>query len=291
MTQISIAVPVYNSETMLREALECLRTQTFRDFEVLILDNCSTDSTRAIAQEFVDADPRFRLQVQPFNKGVMQNFIDGLHLATAPYFLWRAFDDVTDDHYLADLHALLAADPRMKLATGIIRTLYLDGGKERVFPEPPRSSNEALDILSLMFRSHAGWFYGLWDREALRIVWDDVMRIMAKPWAFDHLILLPFILDRAIAFAPTTAFTKYIKRTSETPRDRRRPPVAEMLEFRRDFIAWCRKAIGHRFCGKPLTRAILQIAVWFYAGKRVYRFRTVLRRALVERWRGKTAAP
>lgn len=278
MTEISIAVPVYNGEAMLRKALECLRIQTFRDFEVIILDNASTDGTRAIAQSFVDADPRFRLLVQPFNKGAMGNFIDGVNAATAPRFLFRAHDDVTDERYLEELHGALLANPGAKLATGIVRSMLLDGGKQRVFGFPRPTGNELVDVLRLMFRSHAGWFYGLWDMAAFRPVWDEMLRIFPHPWASDHLILFPFLLDRAIAFAPRTTFTKYIKRTTETPRSRARPSLEEILQFRRDFAAWCGGQIDQRHAARPWMRRALHIALWFYVNKRVYRFRTLARR-------------
>lgn len=287
MTQICIAVPVHNGESMLREALACLRDQTFRDFEVIILDNASTDATRAIAQEFVDADPRFRLVVQPYNKGAMGNFIDGIDLAQAPYFLWRAFDDVTDELYLEELHELLIADPRKKLATGVVRSLLLDGGRERIIHAPTLTGMEFLDILILMFRSHAGWFYGLWDLAALRPVWAEMLRVFPHPWASDHLIMFPFLLDRAVAFSPRTTFTKYIKRVSDAPRKRERPRFAEIYRFRRDFSLWCGGEIDRRFAARPLMRHSLRVALWFHTNKRVYRFRTLLRRAVVEKLGGR----
>ena len=283
MTQISIAVPVYNGESMLREALECLRIQTFRDFEVIILDNASTDGTRAIAQSFVDADPRFRLVVQAENKGAMGNFIDGINMASAPYFLWRAFDDVTDERYLEELHGLLVADPHRKLATGLVRSLLLDGGRDRLIRPPALTGLEFIDILILMFKSHAGWFYGLWDLAALRTVWDEMLRVFPHPWASDHLIMFPFLLDRAVGFTEKTTFTKYIKRTSGAPRNRTRPPLEEILAFRRDFSTWCGGEIDRRYAGRPLMRVGLRIALWFYTNKRVYRFRTLLRRAVAQK--------
>ena len=280
MTAISIAVPVYNGEAMLHDALECLRTQTFGDFEVVILDNASTDGTRAIAQSFVDRDPRFRLIVQPHNKGAMGNFIDGLATASARFFLFRAHDDINDERYLEELHKALISDPHMKLATGVVRSMLLDGGKERVFTFPRLTGNELIDILQLMFRSHAGWFYGLWDRQAFRGVWEEMLRVFPHPWASDHLIMFPFLLDRAVAYAPATTFTKYIKRTSDAPRSKMRPPVEEILQFRRDFSRWCGGVIDQRFAARPLMRRALRVALWFYVNKRVYRFRTLIRRWL-----------
>lgn len=56
---ISVILPVYNGAAYLREALESLRRQTFRDFEVIIIDDCSTDESPNIAESF--DDPRFHL--------------------------------------------------------------------------------------------------------------------------------------------------------------------------------------------------------------------------------------
>ena len=287
MAQISIAVPVYNGEAMLGDALECLRIQSFTDFEVVILDNASTDATRAIAQSFVDRDARFRLIVQPFNKGAMGNFIDGLASATAPTFLFRAHDDIDDAIYLEELHGALTANPQAKLATGVVRSMLLDGGKQRVFTFPRLTGVEFIDVVQLLFRSHAGWFYGLWDVQAFREVWDEMLRAFPHPWASDHLIMFPFLIDRAVVHSPRTTFTKYIKRRSDAPRSRARPPLAEMLQFRRDFASWCGAVIDRRFAGRPFMRRALHVALWFYVNKRVYRFRTVLRVWIAEKLRSK----
>jgi glycosyltransferase involved in cell wall biosynthesis len=280
MAEITIAVPVYNGQEFIRRCLECLQSQTFRDFEVLVLDNASTDRTRDIIEEFVAADSRFRLVVQPHNKGALANFIDGFDAATTRYFLWRAFDDLSDENYLEELRTTLKQHPEAKLATGVVRSLRLDGSKERHYPPPRLTGIEVLDILTLMFKSHAGWFYGLWDREALAPIWRDVLRAFPHAWASDHLALFPLLVGRACAFTDRTTFSMYIKKIKTTPRSSARPPVSEMLAYRRDSASFCNRIVDARFPNKPLTRAVLKTAVWFYVGKRVYRFRTVAGRAL-----------
>ncbi|MFF3213143.1 CDP-glycerol glycerophosphotransferase family protein [Streptomyces sp. NPDC002886] len=62
--RLSIVVPVYNVELYLDECLESLAAQTFGDFEVVLLDDGSTDGSAALAQAFVDRDDRFRLVLQ-----------------------------------------------------------------------------------------------------------------------------------------------------------------------------------------------------------------------------------
>lgn len=57
--RISIIVPVYNTEQYLRTCLESIRTQTFQDFEVLVVNNDSPDHAQTIIDEFAAKDPRF----------------------------------------------------------------------------------------------------------------------------------------------------------------------------------------------------------------------------------------
>ena len=53
MPRVSVAMPVYNGERFLRQAVDSLLAQTFRDFEFVIVDNCSTDGTEAICREVI----------------------------------------------------------------------------------------------------------------------------------------------------------------------------------------------------------------------------------------------
>ncbi len=59
--RLSVIVPFQDVETYLDECLESIARQTFRDFEVVMVDDGSTDRSTAIAEEFCARDPRFRL--------------------------------------------------------------------------------------------------------------------------------------------------------------------------------------------------------------------------------------
>ncbi|MFC1436884.1 CDP-glycerol glycerophosphotransferase family protein [Streptacidiphilus sp. N1-10] len=67
--RLSVVVPIYNVELYLEECLASLAAQTFDDFEVVMVDDGSTDSSAEIAEAFAQRDPRFRL-VQQENKGL-----------------------------------------------------------------------------------------------------------------------------------------------------------------------------------------------------------------------------
>ena len=74
MPRVSIAMPVYNGERFLRQAVDSLLAQTFSDFEFVIADNCSTDGTEAICRDYVARDPRVRYYRNERNIGGPANF-------------------------------------------------------------------------------------------------------------------------------------------------------------------------------------------------------------------------
>jgi glycosyltransferase involved in cell wall biosynthesis len=78
---VSICVPTYNGEAHLRECLDSLRAQTFRDFEVVITDDTSTDETAAIAREYAQRDARFKFHANPRRLGLVGNWNCGIRLA------------------------------------------------------------------------------------------------------------------------------------------------------------------------------------------------------------------
>ena len=91
--KISIGIPVYNGERFLRICLESLLAQTFTDYEIIISDNASTDSTRSICLEYAKKDKRIKYIKQEKNIGVIPNFYFVLEKAIGKYFMWAAVDD------------------------------------------------------------------------------------------------------------------------------------------------------------------------------------------------------
>jgi len=62
MVQISLGLPVFNGEDYLRDCIDAILAQSFRDFELVISDNASTDSTGRICREYAAYDPRIRVK-------------------------------------------------------------------------------------------------------------------------------------------------------------------------------------------------------------------------------------
>ena len=98
--KLSIGMPVYNGELFIERAIESILAQTFTDFELIISDNASTDSTQEICQNFSKKDDRIRIFKQEKNIGVHRNFYFLLSQARGEYFAWAAVDDYLDKDFM-----------------------------------------------------------------------------------------------------------------------------------------------------------------------------------------------
>ena len=100
---ISVLVPIYNVERYLRRCLASIQAQTFTDLEVICINDGSTDSSREIIADFVDADPRFRVIDKP-NTGYGASMNIGLREARGHYVGIVESDDFIDPEMYAVLH-------------------------------------------------------------------------------------------------------------------------------------------------------------------------------------------
>jgi glycosyltransferase involved in cell wall biosynthesis len=121
--RISVTLPVFNGERYLAQAIRSILDQTYRDFELIISDNASTDRTEDICRSFVAQDRRIRYVRQPRNIGASPNFNVCYALASGEYFKWAAHDDYLEPEYLAACVAALDADPDAVLCQSLVRLI------------------------------------------------------------------------------------------------------------------------------------------------------------------------
>jgi glycosyltransferase involved in cell wall biosynthesis len=92
--RITIGMPVYNGEQFLRQAVDSLLDQTYRNFELIICDNCSMDATEDICRSYAAADKRVRYHRNASNIGAPRNFNLAFSLSNTEYFKWAGADDI-----------------------------------------------------------------------------------------------------------------------------------------------------------------------------------------------------
>ena len=107
MVKVSIGVPVYNGEEYLRQCLNSIIEQTFKDFEVILVDDGSTDNSFVICQEYVAKDSLFRL-IHQKNKGTAGTRNTCLKYMHGEFITWIDSDDKIKPDYLEKLLQLQA---------------------------------------------------------------------------------------------------------------------------------------------------------------------------------------
>lgn len=92
--RVSIGLAVRNGEQFLEDAIDSILAQTYRDFELIISDNASTDRTEEICRRYASLDARIRYQRNLANIGGANNENLTFKMARGEYFRWAAHDDV-----------------------------------------------------------------------------------------------------------------------------------------------------------------------------------------------------
>lgn len=100
---ISIGMTTYNGEKYLREQIDSILQQTFDDFELIICDDCSTDNTKQILQEYAEKDKRIKLHFNEKNLGFKKNFEKAISFCTREYIALTDQDDIWLPNHLQDL--------------------------------------------------------------------------------------------------------------------------------------------------------------------------------------------
>ena len=98
---VSIGLPVFNGEKGLESAINSLLEQDYSNFEIIISDNGSTDSTPKICETFVGKDKRIKYFRSEENRGTIWNFNRVFELSSGEYFMWAADDDSRSSDFIS----------------------------------------------------------------------------------------------------------------------------------------------------------------------------------------------
>jgi len=136
--KISIVLPVYNREKLLPLAIESCLNQSFKDFELIIIDDCSKDNSVLVAKEYAGQDSRIKVIVNQTNKKLPSSLNIAFKEANGRYFTWTSDDNLFHEKALEEMNNFLDNSPDI----GLVYTDYTlidEQGKvgARLYQEPP----------------------------------------------------------------------------------------------------------------------------------------------------------
>jgi glycosyltransferase involved in cell wall biosynthesis len=212
---VSIGLPVYNGERFLRRSLDALLGQSFRDFELVISDNASTDGTPQIISEYAAADSRVRHMRAAVNAGVEANFRRVLNESIAPYFMWAGCDDWWAPTFVERAFAALERDPNAVVAMSDVQRedengKALDTVRFSGPMDPSRMTPARLALMLAGGRPFHLFVYGLFRADVLRRTFTGFAPVVAA----DRLLMCRMALTGGFVPVGDVLHKRLIRRAS-----------------------------------------------------------------------------
>jgi len=127
--KISVITPAYNAGKFIAEAIESILNQSFRDFEFIIIDDCSKDNTAKIIMDYQKKDHRIKYYKNSKNLGIAGNRNKGISLATGKYVVWQDADDISLPDRLKRQYEFMENHPEVGICGGYLQFFDENGDK------------------------------------------------------------------------------------------------------------------------------------------------------------------
>lgn len=262
---VSVILPVYNAAAHLPETLDSVVHQTYRSFEVILVDDGSRDESLTIARSWQERHPdRIRILQHPggVNKGVSATRNLGIQHARGTYTAFLDADDMWFADKLEQHVALMEGDPTIGLSYTKARIVRDEHG-EKFIPgveilggTPPLGSqkvilvqiiNVSLNYIfsTVMVRTDLLRSVGCFDEDLIFQTEDRIM--VAKISAYHRIVLLPEVLCTYRAHG--TSYTAHALRSGIIP--------AIFFEMQTTVMAWLAEKKDRRSWARDISRVIL----------------------------------
>lgn len=221
-------MPVYNGEKYIRQALDSLLAQGFKDFELIISDNASTDNTAEICLDYAIKDERIYYHHNEINFGSLKNFELVLELSKGDYFMWAADHDLWHPTFISRCVEIMEKDPDVVLCYS--RTMRIDpnGNSLGLASNQIDTRNRPpIERFKHFIWNNVGGdlIYGVFKAEAIKQI---PVRFV---WGPDQAILAELSLKGSFAQIPDTLF--YWRKIRDETLDFRKQTVPFVMDPKR----------------------------------------------------------
>ena len=256
--KISVVVPVHNAAAFLSETLDSLACQSFRDFEVILVDDGSTDESPRILDGVCTRDARFRALHIP-NGGVYRARLTGIREAAGEYVAFCDSDDLYRPEFLEKLYrqaestgadVTVCGFTREDMETGQIRSREMTALGDRVYSYPA--------LLDVLPRVNGSIWNKLYRAELLR----NVIELERPPRIAEDVMFLCSLYPclRRIAFLPELLYRYRVRPDSMVSR-----MTAEDRELMRESLLRTRELVLARD-GSPEMRYVMDCVAFLHVG-------------------------
>jgi glycosyltransferase involved in cell wall biosynthesis len=212
--KVSVGMPVYNGGDLLKAAVDSMLNQEYTDFELIISDNASTDSTEKVCRAYEQQDKRITYIRRDRNYGMVNNGRYALSIARGEYYMAAAHDDQRYPRFISACVEKLDANPALVLVCPAIEFFSPDGTILDTPYPPLHTVGMGLRerVASIFKEINVGFnSYGMYRREVLNKIDFNV-----ECFANDVVFLLQLMFHGEVAHIPEKLFRyRFVKRTTQ----------------------------------------------------------------------------
>ena len=182
---ISVVLPVYNGAQFLRESIESVINQTYQNWELLILDDCSTDDTPLIAKEFQAQDARICYYRNEKNLKLPGNLNKGFSFSKGNYLTWTSDDNIFRPNAFEKMLTTLQKNPQAQLVYASFQIMDENGRYTQVTHAAPNGKDLILGSnvvgACFMYTRNVYETVGDYDTDLFLVEdWDYWQRVFMK---------------------------------------------------------------------------------------------------------------
>ena len=272
--KITIGIPVYNGEEFLEEKITSILNQDFTNFELIISDNASTDSTKEICSKFATNDKRVKFFSHEKNLGATWNFNFILKKARGEYFMWTSADDKILPEFYEKNIEILEKNPTIVCSASQVKYFgknrnywverstrgYFKALKKKMVKRfqnlqnyPVSGTFQSKFRYYLKLRGHHHVFYGIYRTEQLKKIWlldvnftesVDLVTMLSALRFGDFHVNDEVLMERYDGGVSAQGFFNYKKS--------QRLNFVNAISFNYPFTRWCFRNFGYALCLKNL---------------------------------------
>ncbi|MDR1671277.1 MAG: glycosyltransferase [Alistipes sp.] len=247
---ISVLVPVYNTEHTLRKCLASILAQTFTDWELIAVNDCSPDGSAKILDRFARRDPRIRVVTHPVNRGVSQARFTGLEHASGRYIVFVDSDDWMHKNALRALYDKIESTGADMVIGSMVKVvdkylIFRSKPNNVSSPELRTASITPPELMDKYFINYLGinmFSPNMWGRIYRRAAIDRAIESgLLRPVEFFNgedvafnLILHPFLTE--IGFVPDTVYYYRVGGATSTSTPRMLDAVKQQFRLKEEQI-------------------------------------------------------
>lgn len=215
VSKISIVLPVYNGEKYLPLAIDSVLKQTYTNWEMIIVNDCSTDGTGRIIREYAARDPRIHIHNNSVNLRLPNSLNAGFMRATGDYFTWTSDDNILKPNMLETLISVLEEDSNIGMVYSDFTDIDENGKEIREWKlsDPDGLIQENVCGASFLYRREVAFQVGGYDPDLfLAEDYDYWMRIWGM-YPIKHLHKSLYLYRRHDQSLSTTKYNLVIQQT------------------------------------------------------------------------------